>query len=77
MNLVKIVTDDGMKFVEIYDETNEGFMYDFPLKQIHKDNILTWIYHLSEKHWITKEHIVQLLYALENEEIIKTNHNLY
>lgn len=47
--------EDGYFIVR--DEKAPGFRYDFQCKS--KGEALTWLAHLAEKSWITKEHLEQ------------------
>ena len=53
-------------FYEVYDPEMKGFLYDIAEGTCNtQEKLISWIQHLTEKCWITRAHIGQLISVFE------------
>jgi hypothetical protein len=53
---------DGKGNIELYHKATDQWFYWIPCSEVTtRRGVLRWIEHLSEKNWVTPEHIYQLL----------------
>lgn len=55
-NFWRVMVDGG--YIELRAENKRSFPYDIEISRIQTEHdVFAWVYHLSEKKWVTGEHI--------------------
>ena len=68
--LVEVYTEEGTKWVRFNSDPRDPHPYEFEVERVPNFRAaLIWLYHMGEKTWVSKEHLLEFLEEVVVKEL--------